>query len=408
MPSKLLKSQESQNNLSGLLSEYSSPALSFFSDKNKENQGSLQFLIRKQREWLRSVYGCRSLSYCGSGLMPEAIQVRMSAIGGRIRTNGTLFCRSPRCARCSKILSKERAVKITRVLCSDETEDLTPFFVTLTFQSFAGSALTQSQAEAQIDRFNQIWRRSQKTKKFLPKLSLSVVEVTHGQMSNMHIHAHVLGFYDDSMSPEKTVDCWLSSARKEGVVALASSQNVKKVCLENKARLAAYLAKGSTVAGIALEMQGSEWKFGTLASLLSGKNGSVEHQAYCAMMPALVSRKLRTWRTSKAFRELLGRLELKIDGSSVEKEAIEIEADATLLIPAGAWKDSNRFPLPSSLRGRWRFTVRDLLEDLLLTGDVFLAEDIVSLLSKHSHYAAHVSRKEYQKQLWLELESLLL
>jgi hypothetical protein len=295
-------------------------------------------------------------------------------------------------------------------LCSDEVEGLKPYFITLTFQSFAGSALERDEAEKQIARFNRVWRRSQKSKRFLPPLSISVVEVTHGREHNMHVHAHVVGFYEiGSFHPEETVSRWLSSAKREGVVALRSSQCVKEVSLEDKSRLAAYMAKGSTVAGVAFEMQGSEWKSGSLASLLSAEKGSVEHKAYCAMMPALVSTKLRTWRPSKAFRELLAELEMNADDSAGEMEEEELEeSSAVLMIGAGAWKEANRLRLPSSLLGKWRFTIRDLLEDLLLVGDVFLAEDVVSLLDHHQYYRSSLSRKEYQDRLWLKLETLLL
>ena len=375
----------------------------------KEKEGIAEPSIRKQREWLRSVPGCRALSYCGSGLMPEATHVRMAEVSGRIRTNGTLFCRSPRCSRCSRLLSKERSTKITRVLCSDEVEGLKPYFITLTFQSFAGSALEREEAKRQIDRFSRVWRRSQKSKRFLPPLSISVVEVTHGREHNMHVHAHIIGFYDGSFHPEETVNRWLSSVKKEGLVALRSSQCVKEVSLEDKSRLAAYMAKGSTVAGVAFEMQGSEWKSGSLALLLSAEKGSVEHKAYCAMMPALVSTKLRTWRPSKAFRELLAELEMNADDSTAEMEEEELEeSSGVLMIGAGAWKEANRLRLPSSLLGNWRFTIRDLLEDLLLAGDVFLAEDVVSVVDQHQHYRSSLSRKEYQDRLWLKLETLLL
>ena len=166
MPSKLLESQESTLHFPSSSLETSAleqpPSLIQW----KEKEGIAEPSIRKQREWLRSVPGCRALSYCGSGLMPEATHVRMAEVSGRIRTNGTLFCRSPRCARCSRLLSKERSIKITRVLCSNKVEGLKPYFITLTFQSFAGSALERDEAKRQIDRFSRVWRRSQKSKSF--------------------------------------------------------------------------------------------------------------------------------------------------------------------------------------------------------------------------------------------------
>jgi hypothetical protein len=127
------------------------------------------------------------------------------------------------------------------------------------------------------------------------------------------------------------------------------------------------------------------------------------------MMPALVSTKLRTWRPSKAFRELLAELEIGSGDTTVEVEEEELEEpSAVLMIGACAWKEVNRLRLPSSLLGNWRFTIRDLLEDLLLAGDVFLAEDVVSLVDHHQYYRSSLSRKEYQDRLWLKLEALLL
>jgi hypothetical protein len=305
-------------------------------------------------------------------------------------------------------LSLERALKITRVLCSEEVEELKPFFITLTFQSQQSSALSYEESKAQLEKFNSVWRRSKKSKDFLPGLSLAVVEVTSGKQMNLHVHAHILGFYDESVTPERTVGRWLLSASKEGVVATRSSQCIKEVSLEDRGRLARYLAKGSTVAGMAMELQGAHWKSGTIADLLDSKKGSIKDRAYRAIVPALTEKSFRTWRPSRRFGQLVTRLEAEALEKEGKEEEVSSEADASLSIPAKVWKEANRLELPASLRGEWRFTIRDLLEDLLLDGDVILAEGVIEIVEKHVHYRRKLSNEEYERRLWLKLEALLL
>jgi hypothetical protein len=105
------------------------------------------------------------------------------------------------------------------------------------------------------------------------------------------------------------------------------------------------------------------------------------------------------------FREIASKLK---EEDEEEKEEIEEEISARLFVPANVWLESNRAFLPEKLRKSWCFTIRDYLEDLLLSGDVFLAEDLVKLLSS---YLSRLKRKPREKDridLWPLFEELIL
>ena len=234
---------------------------------------------------------------------------------------------------------------------------------------------------------------------------------------NAHVHVHVLAFYesDSKWNPQRTIDRWLVSAGKKGAVATINSQDFRPVETGERLKVAAYLAKGSTTSGVsrvALELQGQSFKGRSLRALLElAEDGSLEKTAYLSIIRALSLTKLKTYRASKEFSAVLERASVDVGESSLsEDRPIEVSPEKVLTIPVIAWKEMNRVPLSSSLAASFQgcHLVRDVVEDLLLSGDKLLAEGMVEILLQFHRYRSRLSKAEYHDRLWLKLSELLL
>ena len=376
-------------------------------------------LKRKQRQFLAGVKECRSICLCGTGHLPEATTVRVAAVDEKVHTRDALYCKSTRCVNCAGWIAKDRARGITKVLCSEEIGSLphVPYLVTLTLQSRGGSALNFNSVVSQIRRFNSVWNHAQNSIYFLPKRYVASVEMVCGKEMNAHVHVHVLAFYepDSKWSPQRTIDRWLVSAGNKGAIATSNSQDFRPVESGERSKVAAYLAKGSTTSGVsrvALELQGQSFKGRSLKALLElAQDGSLEKTAYLSIVRAMSLTKLKTYRASKEFSAVLERASVDVGECSLsEDRPIEVSSEKVLTIPVIAWKEMNRVPLSSSLVASFQgcYIVRDVVEDLLLSGDKLLAEGMVEILLRFHHYRSRLSKFEYHDRLWLKLSELLL
>lgn len=376
-------------------------------------------LKRKQRQLLAGLNECRSMCLCGTGHLPAATTVRIAAVDDKVHTRDVLYCKSTRCVNCAGWIAKDRARGITKVLCSEEIGSLphVPYLVTLTLQSRGGSALNFNSVVSQIRRFNSVWNHAQNSIYFLPKRYIASVELVCGKEMNAHVHVHVLAFYepDSKWSPQRTIDRWLVSAGKKGAIATFNSQDFRPVETGERSKVAGYLAKGSTTSGVsrvALELQGQSFKGRSLKALLElAQDGSLEKTAYLSIARALSVTKLKTYRSSTEFGAVLERVSVDVgESSSSEEKPLEVSPEKVLTIPVIAWKEMNRVRLSSSLAASFQgcYLVRDVVEDLLLSGDRFLAEGVVDCLLQFYQYRSRLSKVEYHDRLWLNLNELLL